>query len=145
MSWDTPNYAVPGLMPVTSSKANNAMSLAPAPTFLDPHVEGDNWVGIPVIGPMTVDGVRPSASLAGVRMIFFQEVISCSELILTNESGHIIIEDEVTWEFSIPEVPSGDFTLKAGSYKWVIETTDADGVVRSLLNGILEVRDPRPD
>ena len=144
MSWDTPNFAIPGLMPVTTPKYENALSLSPETVFFEPCVEGDDWEGVPTVGPVTFNGQQPSAALSSARLVFYESIITYPELVLTSGAGNIVIEDAVTWEMSIPIVPAESFTLKAGTYKWVIETTDADGVVRSLYKGILEVRDPRP-
>lgn len=144
MSWDTPNYAVPGLMPVTSPKYEKALALSPETIFFEPCVEGDDWEGVPTIGPVLFNGTQPADALSKVRLIFFETLFTAPDLILTSESGIVVIEDAATWEISVPVVTAELFTLKAGTYKWVIETTDAAGVVRSLFKGILEVQDPRP-
>lgn len=144
MSWDTPNYAVPGLMPVTSPKQEAAMPLLPIVIFLEPHVMGDDWAGIPTIGPVLFNDAPPSTTLAVARIIFFRNNLSEHELIIDTSSPYFTIVDDATWEMTIGVVPGVEFTLTEGQWEWIIDVEDADGIKQTLYRGTIEVTEARP-
>ena len=81
------------------------------------HKKGDRWVGIPSIGPVTINGSQPSNALTRIRMHFKHTKGMLFKL--DSNDGEIIIDDADTWEASIPEIE--DFLPNNGEWSWDME------------------------
>ena len=142
MSWDTPNYAVPGLMPVTSPKADTSILEVKPELLLETHVHGDDWPGVVSIGPITVNGAVPANPVAWATMTFRRRVGCTPALILSSENGEIVLDDAVGWVMSIPAVQASDFVLNVGIWEWDIKAIEAtSGELYRLYSGWLQVVD----
>lgn len=96
------------------------------------HIQGDTWPGIPVIGPILINGAQPGAAAARVQLSFTR-INTATRVVVSfdsqSETGTfpINIVDAATWEFEIPEVDYGDFTVTAGKYEGHLIITDVLG------------------
>lgn len=106
-------------------------------------VSGDTWRGIPQIGPVTIQGpddeapVQPSTTLVSVRLNFTREgarspSIRFGTMDVPDADAPIVIDNAVTWEFSIAPVSPATWTPPAGVYTGHVETTDSDGLVLTI-------------
>ena len=111
---------------------------------LNPHTKGDQWPGIAMIGPITVDGVAPAETLVRVRM-HFRKAGDASNAFgygldsnVVSGAGTITIDDAVNWNVIIPEQ---GLTLDAGMWNWDMEFY-RNGVTLpwTLFKGVLEVQ-----
>jgi hypothetical protein len=89
---------------------------------LDYHKRGDRWNGIPIIGPILVNGVTPTGALTGIRMQFKNNKGSVFRL--HSDTGQlpdapISIDSGDTWVASVPEVEN--FVPVAGDWDWDME------------------------
>ncbi|QJE95969.1 hypothetical protein [Luteolibacter luteus] len=92
----------------------------PAEIYIKPHRRGDNWRGIPSIGPILIDSAQPERPLTRVRMQFRKSNVA-HFTIDSNGSGDApaVIVNATTWEAMIPEVKG--LSLPAGTYDFDIE------------------------
>lgn len=106
---------------------------------------GDTWVGVPTVGPITIQGpddedyAPPSTLLVSVRCFLTREGAKSPALRMRSNpavgddtDSVITITSAVTWEFTLPAVPPDVWhpsPLPAGVYRGDIETLDADGYV----------------
>lgn len=117
-----------------------AFRAPPVKVDLSPFVEGDTWNGIQLIGPVTINGDPPAASLAVARLGFkrnysdFQHAAMVSSQ--DGEGGPLEIIDADLWTMS---VPAQQLPLLAGQYRWDLETVDSDGEVKTYIGGVIEV------
>ena len=106
---------------------------------LSDYTAGDTWYGLK-IGPILFNDLQPVASLSSCRLYFrlrnngrigykFSSSPSLGE-------GTIDITDPVTWEVTINQQI---LPLYANIWSWDFETTDSNGVVRTLYTGKLNV------
>ena len=111
------------MKPGTSTDLNDRLSF----------VEGDTWSGATV----TITPV-PTADLASVKMHFRTDFDSNRTVLKLDSSDatQINITDANAWEFTLEEQ---NLDLKAGTYVWQIETTDANDVIKTYLEGTIEV------
>ena len=109
--------------------------MTPGEITLSSYVYGDTWNGINEI-VVTIDGVAPSASLASVEMEFRSKLVPSNVAKLLTSPDDITISDAVNWEISIP---AQDLGLTAGVYNWYLQTTDADDIVKTYVQGTIEV------
>jgi hypothetical protein len=108
---------------------------------LDPTHQGDSWEGIPAIGPVTVNTEQPPAAAALVRMHFRRVNSTSSEgLDLSSETGGLVIMNAETWEFMVPEIPYGEFTLTQGEWEADLEVTNVAGFRKTYAVFVLPVR-----
>jgi len=111
----------------------------PIPTVqLEPHIAGDTWQGIPVIGPFTINDAPPESPVARVRLTMTRSGGHQSRT-FDSADGSIVIVDADTWECSIPPVPFANFTLPPGTYSGQLEFTDEDGVRLTTHNVVLTI------
>lgn len=109
---------------------------------LDSHYRGDKWVGIPVIGPVVVNGVTPSGALSRIRMHLVHPTGAVFRM--DSDAGEdpdapIVIDDSATWEAHVPEVQN--FVQLAGQWKWDMEFYEgSDTSPQTLYFGSLNVR-----
>jgi hypothetical protein len=100
------------------------------------HYRNDTWDGVPVIGPILINGLQPAASLVSARMDFRQPVSKVLGHRLSTTpgvgEGTVTIVDATTWEMTIPEQ---DLPLDAGRWEWDLETTDTNGTVKTYYRG----------
>jgi hypothetical protein len=88
------------------------------------HKRGDRWVGVSSIGPVKVNGSQPTVSLERVRMQFRRkDEVFRLDTDDSKRDAPIVIDDSVTWEASIPEVPI--FLKRAGVWEWDMEFWEA--------------------
>lgn len=109
---------------------------------LPDHKLGDRWGIIQLIGPVLVNDVTPSATLARVRMQFRKGPLVFTLDSLDEGSGRdavITITDAVNWEATVPEVL--DFLPESGDWSWDTEFYET-GKSRplTLYKGVLIVR-----
>lgn len=112
--------------------------MAPVTINLEPHYKGDSWHGVE-IGPVLINDAVPSAALVNCRMQFRDKRDALGyELNSTVAVGKglITILDPNTWEM---QVNGQVLDIPEGRWKWDFETTDANGVVRTLYKGVLQV------
>tara|TARA_R110000772_G_scaffold101872_1_gene202464 strand:+ start:28 stop:381 length:354 start_codon:yes stop_codon:yes gene_type:complete len=84
---------------------------------LSSHVLGDKWVGIPVIGPILVNGSQPASTLARVRMQFN---LGTNTFTLDSDVGsEIAISNATTWEATVAQTQS--FLTVAGQWSWSMQ------------------------
>lgn len=147
MSWNTPNYALPGLMPEGSPVSEISMSKPTPLIFLDQYAAGDYWEGIVGLGPILFGSETPTSPVVSARMLFTWEDYSVPTVTLTTDTdepeGVIIIDDEDSWEMHIDPVTPEVFKLTPGLWNWSFETTDSIGTTRTLYKGVLEVTEYR--
>lgn len=115
--------------------------MSPTQVTLDPMVRGDTWLGIPSLGPITIDGQPPSAAVASARMYFRRSVLDISPAYELRSSpgsgeGAVSIDDAAAWVFSVPAQP---LPLAPGKWKWDMEFTDANGFVYTFYAGTQQV------
>lgn len=104
-------------------------------------IRDDSWRGIPVI-QIIVNASPPAVPVSSAEMIFKKKSKqSTVDLILTSSgvSPTIIIEDDVTWEMSIPRIIN--FPLSTGVWHYVFKTIDADGFKRTYFGGTITLTD----
>jgi hypothetical protein len=99
---------------------------------LEYQTAGDTWEGIPVIGPIIINGSPPGVAAARARMKLSRvPFVAGAALSFDSEPGDsvlpITIVDADTWEFFVPEVPYTQFTLPPGDYVGHFEITDVNG------------------
>ncbi len=108
---------------------------------LEDAKRGDKWVGIPVIGPILINGSMPTAALARIRMWFTHPDGAVFKLDSDTDQAPdapITITDEDTWEAVVPEVQS--FLPISGDWTWDMEfyaTGDTDPL--TLYKGVITV------
>lgn len=89
---------------------------------LPDYILGDAWLGIPVIGPVTLVGVT-QGTLSRIELQF----ISPSKLTTfvfdstAGADGAIVIDDTLTWEAHID--PTTDFIQELGVWTWSMRFT----------------------
>ncbi len=110
---------------------------------LPEHYKGDSWPGF-VIGPVTLNGVSPPASVSSCRLQFRDKDTDELGYELTTESptpddkGIIFITgDPADWLINIP---TQLLPLNAGKWKWDFETTNAQNSIQTLFTGILKIK-----
>jgi len=108
---------------------------------LPDHKRGDRWIGIPAIGPVIINTAQPTNALTRVRMQFRDSkgrVYKLDSDATKNPDAPIVIDDEDTWEVSIPEVQ--DFISVAGEWDWDMEFYEAGKTKPlTLYKGVLTV------
>jgi len=96
---------------------------------------GDTFPGL-TVDSITINGAAPTSALASVRMDFRTAPAATSaDLSLSNGSG-ITIDDAANYGFT---VDAFDVALDPALYYFDIETTDADGTIRTYLKGTWQV------
>lgn len=104
------------------------------------HKLGDRWPGIPVIGPVLINGFQPEDELARVRMHFVRpgRTFRCDSTISSKTNAPIIITNGVTWEAVVPPVEK--FLSVNGDWAWDMEFYAADNESPlTLYKGVLKV------
>jgi len=133
MSYDLPNYAIPGLMPVTSPLSEGAPLHVNLPVY---YKANELWDGIESIGPTTRD-----SDAATVKMEFALDS-SFESMCLTlasdgSETGTVTITDAETWLFA---VPAQELPLDVGLWFWRIHVTGDDAVTWRAHQGTLVIQ-----
>jgi hypothetical protein len=113
------------------------------PVYVDlgSQTRGDTWEGLE-IGPVVDQDSNPMEyPCVSCRIDFRHKVSGTLGLRLTSIStqtipSSITIINGTTWEFSVPE---RILLLDVGSWEWDFETTDSQGVVRTLYYGDLVI------
>lgn len=106
----------------------------PANVTLEPIVYRDTWGGFTVSASST--GTALDSNLSSVRM-FFRDTDNATGLELTNADSEITITDANAWAFTVLAV--NPFPLAVGIWYWSVETTNALGIVKTYLAGIVQV------
>ena len=110
--------------------------MQPVTIHLSNHTKGDTWEGLKREVPLLFDGGAPPADLAACRMyVRTQSGIVILKFKTTPGTGEetITINNAITWLFTVePTI----IDIPNASYYWDLETTDVDGAVRTLYNGI---------
>lgn len=83
---------------------------------------GDRWPGVPVIGPITINGVQPENALTRIRMHFVHP--SGRRYRLDSDAGAerdapITITNATTWQAQIPEIQN--FLPLDETWSWDME------------------------
>jgi hypothetical protein len=90
---------------------------------LPDHKRGDRWPGVPVGGPVLIDGVQPVNALTRIRWHFVHRgsgtVYRMDSMTTESPDAAITIGNAVTWSWSIGEVQ--DFLPRAGQWDWDAE------------------------
>lgn len=130
MSWDRPNYAIPGLMPELSPNADRLIRLNPDGSPVPLHevislLDGDWWDGEEFT--ITFSEGQP-ADLAQVRILFRKSSLQgeAGSWFTTGEGGGLTITDPADWVFTFD-----GFNVDFGPGDWYgdVECTDVDGKV----------------
>lgn len=90
----------------------------PVNVTLSPHILGDEWPGIPTIGPVidTVTGMSPSDALKRVRFLFR---MGSSQFVIDSQPGSanpLVIISASNWEARVPSIDR--FLSKVGVWTW---------------------------
>jgi hypothetical protein len=104
-------------------------------------IHDDSWRGIPLI-QIIVNAAPPTVAIASAEMIFKKRSKqSTNDLVLTSSGATptIIINDDVTWDLTIPRIL--DFPLAAGVWHYVFKTIDIDGFKRTYFGGTITLTD----
>lgn len=112
--------------------------MLPSTYNIAPFIAGDHWSGIPLV-TITVNGAPPASALASARMRFKSlDEPSAAVVELSSAAGKITIISAANWQLSVPAqaVPA----LTAGRWSWNMETTAANGTVKTYLRGELNVQ-----
>lgn len=98
-------------------------------------VEGNTWGGIPGISILTP--TSPPAAAVSSAVMQFSELGQVNHLIaLTTAGANIVITSAANWTFV---VPSQTLNLSSGTYKWVFQTVDINGVILDYAMGSIQV------
>lgn len=109
----------------------------PGQLTLDPQVRGDNWLGIPNIGPVTIDGVQPAQPAVAATMTFRRMLTSLVYGYTLRNSpgageGTIQIVNADYWIF---KVPAQLLPLQDGPWFWDFQITPQGGLPVTYLQG----------
>ena len=106
----------------------------PARITLKPVVKGDTWDGMTV--SMSSTETALDSDLATVRMQWQTSAGTVALTLSSEEAGEITITDAGGWEFTVePRILSIDPSV----YAIGVETTDAQGLVKTRIEGIHEI------
>lgn len=111
---------------------------------LQDHKLGDEWDGIPIIGPIVVNGVTPALALTKVRCHFVGRE-SGTVFKISSDAGEspdapAVIDNATTWEAHIPAVE--EFLPSAEIWDWDIEFYGSGKTTgKTYYKGDLRVRD----
>jgi hypothetical protein len=112
---------------------------------LPTHKRGDEWPGIPVIGPIIIDGTTPAEELTRIRCHFVCRSTPALVYRLDTDTeaepdAPIIIDDAVNWEAHVPPIYTG-FLSESGEWEWDMEFyRDGRTVPITLYKGVLTVK-----
>lgn len=111
--------------------------MRPVRITLPNHTKGDTWEGL-IIGPVLFNDAQPPFELDSCRLYFRKEgVIGFKYKNVPDvDDGTITIDDSVIWELT---VVGQVLPLDVGVWDWDFETTDADGVIRTIYKGTLSI------
>jgi hypothetical protein len=109
---------------------------------LPDHKRGDRWPGVPVGGPVIIDGVQPANSLTRIRWHFVHRgsntVYRMDSDATQSPDASITIGNAVTWSWSIAEVE--EFLQRGGQWDWDAEFYEAGkDTPLTLYKGVLTV------
>ena len=108
---------------------------------LQPHKRGDEWQGIPSIGPVLINDAQPTNALTRVRMHLTTRSGGLFRLdsdSSTNPHAPISITNATTWEVTIPAVDN--FVQLDEPWSWDMEFyTAASTSPLTLYRGVLDV------
>ena len=90
---------------------------------------------------IAVNGVAPSAALSSVRISIYKDGVTAIEK--TSGAGITIIS-AANWQFELDEVAGSETDIAVGFYNVDVETTDADGVVKTYITGNLNILPSAP-
>lgn len=102
---------------------------------LSPVVVNDTWPGLSEC-KFQSDGDAFSLNLSSIRM-HFRDSDNVVVRQLTSTNGGITIESAANWQFTVNPITT--LTFNADTYYWSIETTDANGTIKTYVTGTLEV------
>ncbi len=127
------DFAVPGLMPITSPKYD----VAPRFYELEPHCASDtNWIGMASIGPVTINDEAPVFPAARALMIFTPQINPERVCVIFDSEegadGIIEIADPETWFFEVIEQP---LPVWPGMWRWEFKVIDSQDVAIKLYEG----------
>ena len=109
---------------------------------LPDYKRGDRWPGVPVGGPVLIDGAQPANALTRIRWHFVHRGSSTVYRMDSDATeapdAPITIADAVTWEWNVPEIE--DFLPRGGKWDWDAEFYET-GKEKPLTiyEGVLEV------
>lgn len=136
------NFAVPGLMPMTAPKFDNATMLL----SLYPHQQHTTmWVGIDAIGPILFEdqeGVFTSPPADAARMVleFWPKMYPERECVVFDSEagadGLTTIVSPESWLFAVHPQP---LPLVAGWWDWRIYVVDVEDHRTDLYDGQIQI------
>lgn len=116
------------------------MTPDPLNLILPPTFKGDTWDGFSwAISEVSADDTEYSATLETVRVQLQTESGAVALTLLSANAGEVTINSSTANAWSITVEPR-IINLDAGTYSFGMETTDADGVVKTRMAGLLEVK-----
>lgn len=115
--------------------------LAPQLVSLPSLTEGDHlvWPGMSA----TQDGGNPADAITKFRLSFRRNnVLGCTLSTDAAEEGAIelTLSSGTTWSVAGANIPASSHGLTAGRWLWDGEVTQANGVIRTIMYGTLDVR-----
>jgi hypothetical protein len=132
----TIKFSIPGLMEMQSPVSDALEEVV----MLAPHDRNNtNWIGIASIGPTTINDEQPPYPAEVITMEFWQPYSNESLLFSSDPGGDgiIIIEDDVTWEFSIPSQP---LDPTPGLWNWEVKVKNSQDNVTPLSRGQIIIK-----
>lgn len=123
MSWDRPNYAIPGLMPESSPKWDSLKLAEESLRRLDPVITGSWWVGqlLTIARDPAVYG-----ALASVQLVWRNGSLRGDVGAIWRTGVELTITSAPNWSFKLNE---GNVDLPEGEWWATVECTDAAGKV----------------
>ena len=142
MSWDRPNYAIPGLMPESSPVYEATMRINPDGTpyeehRMDPVLHGDWWEGESF--NVTYEGGSPG-TLAAVRIVLRKGSLEGDAGAEWSADNGLTITDDGAesgiWSF---ELTAHNIALEPGDWWGDVECVNTDGQVYTPFTIVLPV------
>jgi len=99
--------------------------------------QGDRWIGINSIGPVTFDNLQPSVQLERIRIQFryAQFVFTLDSSASADRDGPITISNATTWLATVPPVESGFCSQASGQWFFDIEFYGVGQGAQTLVKG----------
>ena len=104
--------------------------------------KGDTWDGLTwAISDVSADDTEYASTLSSARFELQTEVGEVAIILNSGVSGEVTINTASANAWSVTVEPR-ILNLAAGSYSYGLRTTDADGIVKTRMAGILEIKSP---
>ena len=138
MSWDRPNYAIPGLMPESSPKFESVQRTNPDGTPYDEHrmtpvLSGDRWPGESF--DVIYEGGNPGV-LTTLRITMRLGSTQGDVGLEMADGDGLTITDPQTWSF---DIDACNIPLSPGEWWGDVECTNEDGEVYTPFTIVLPV------